>query len=335
MPELLFVYLLGVRITTFCTRQLKSDIVTLEIEGNYEIVMTVFLRKFTTLFLCLTLAWTTVGCGGGNEATRQVSNTSNQQQSAAPTKISDGQYPVQQVTYSDVNGEYELFLLNTPPGQPPSFRTTNLQMARLTDEEIKNGGKSYLKVENGQPSLHLTEDFKIEYNHAVTENQVNPQTGQQETVVVRRETGFWSPFAGALAGQAIGSLLFRPQYYVPPVYQPGIGVLRGYGGYGSTYNQAVDRYQTRYNAPPLAVRNRSNFRTTGRIRTPSTSTVRTSPRVNTGSRATGSGYGSSNLRSSDRNSSRVRQPSSSSFGSGRSSGSRRPTSGFGSSRRRR
>lgn len=296
--------------------------------------MTVFWRKFTTVFLCLTLAWTTVGCGGGNEVTRQVSNTSNQPQSAAPTRISDGQYPVQQVTYNDVDGEYELFLLNTPAGQPPTFRTTNLQMARLTDEEIKNGQKSYLKVENGQPSLYLTEDFKIEYNHAVTENQVNPQTGQQETVVVRRETGFWSPFAGALAGQAIGSLLFRPQYYVPPVYQPGIGVLRGYGGYGNTYDRAVDSYRSRYNAPPLAVRNRTNFRATGRIRTPSSSTVRTSPRLNTGSRSTGSGYGSSNLRSSGRSSNRVRQPSSSSFGSGRSSGSRR-SSGFGSSRRRR
>jgi len=66
-----------------------------------------------------------------------------------------------------------------------------------------------LKVENGQPVLYLTEDFKIEYVHAVTETQTNPQTGQQETVVVRRR--ITSPLAGAvagnLAGQAIGSLL--------------------------------------------------------------------------------------------------------------------------------
>jgi len=33
--------------------------------------------------------------------------------------------------------EYSLMLLNTPAGTP--FRTTNLQMARLTDEEIKAG----------------------------------------------------------------------------------------------------------------------------------------------------------------------------------------------------
>lgn len=276
------------------------------------------LRKFTILFLCLTLSVTTIGCGGNNQVARQNPNTPVQQ-SAAPSKIPDGKYPVQQVSYSDANGEYELFLLNTPPGQPPSFRTTNLQMARLTDEEIKSGEKSYLNVTNGQPALHLTEDFKIEYNHVVTENQVNPQTGQQETVVVRRENGFWSPFAGALAGQAIGSLLFRPQYYVPPVYQPGGGLLRGYGGYGNTYDRAITSYRTRYNTQPLEVRNRTNFRATGGIRrpSPSSATVRRSPSSSSGSRSSGSGFGSSTLRpSGNSNSSRVRRPSSGSFGSG-------------------
>jgi len=74
---------------------------------------------------------------------------------------------------------------------------------------IKAGQKSYLKVENGQPVLYLTEDFKIEYVR-VTETQTNPQTGQQETVVVRRRITSGLSFAGAvagnLAGQAIGSL---------------------------------------------------------------------------------------------------------------------------------
>jgi hypothetical protein len=291
-------------------------------------------RKFTILFLTLTLCWTTVACGGPEETTPQARNVNAPV--ATPTKISDGQYPVQQATYDDATGEYSLMLLNTPAGTPPTFRAANVQMARLTDEEIKAGQKSYLKVENGQPILYLTEDFKIEYVHAVTETQTNPQTGQQESVVVRRENSFWSPFAGAvagnLAGQAIGSLLFRPQYYVPPVYQPGASILRGHGGYGSSYGQAVDRYQTRYNAPPLAVRNsRTNLRTTGRIRTPSQSTTRTTPRINTGSRATGSGFGSSTLRSG--RSSTYRRPSSGSFGSGRSSGSRSRSGSFGSRRR--
>lgn len=295
-------------------------------------------RKFTILFLALTLCWTTVACGGSQEATPQAKNARSPA-SAASTRLSDGQYPVQQATYNDANGEYSLMLLNS---NPPTFSTTNLQMARLTDEEIKAGKKSYLKVENGQPALYLTEDFKIEYVHAVTETQTNPQTGQQETVVVRQQGGsFWAPFAGAaagsIAGQVAGNLLFRPQHYVPPVYQPGATVLRGYGGYGSSYDQAVDRYQSRYQAPPLAVRNRqTNLRTTGRIRTPSYSnpTVRTAPRTNTGSRSTGSGYGSSTLRPSGRSNSTIRRPSSSSFGSGRSSGASRSRSGgFGSRRR--
>lgn len=299
-------------------------------------VMTI-LRKFTILFLCLSLSWTTVACGGREQTTPQARNV-NSPAAAAPTRLSDGQYPVQQATYDDGSGEYNLFLLNSTP---PNFRTENLQMAQLTEEQIKAGQKSYLKVENGQPVLYLTPDFRIEYVHTVTEQQTNPQTGQQETVVVRQQGGsFWAPFAGAvagnIAGQAIGSLLFRPQYYVPPVYQPGASVLTGFGGYGNTYGQAVDRYRSRYNAPPIAVRNRTNFRTTGRIRTPSSSqpTVRrTTPRTNTGNRATGSGYGSSTLRPSGGSSSRVRTPSSSSFGSSRS-GASRSRSGFGSSRRR-
>ena len=275
------------------------------------------LRKLTTLFLTLTLCWTTVACGGSNETTPQARNVSSP--AAAPSRIADGKYPVQQAEYDDGTGQYTLFLLNTPAGTPPEFRTENLQMARLTDEQIKAGEKSHLKVENGQPALYLTEDFKIQYTHNVTETQTNPQTGQQETVVVRRENNFWAPFAGAvagnLAGQAIGSLLFRPQYYVPPVYQPGTSVLRGYGGYGSSYGQAVDSYRTRYNTPPAAVRNRQIFRTTGRVRTPSAG-IRT-PRINTGSRATGSGYGTNTLRPSGRSNSTYRGPSSGSFGSRR------------------
>lgn len=295
------------------------------------------LRKLTVIFLAFTLCWTSVACGRpSNEATPQAPQARNANtQAAASTQLSDGEYQVQQATYDDGTGEYTLFLLNTKPGTPPRFTTPNLQMARLTDEQIKAGQKSQLKVENGQPALYLTEDFKIEYVHTVTETQTNPQTGQQQTVAVRQESNFWAPFAGAvaggIAGQAIGSLLFRPQYYVPPAYQPGGGLLRGYGGYGSTYGQAVDRYQTRYNAPPAAVRNRTNFRTTGGIRTPSNSTVRTAPRTNTGNRSTGSGFGSSTLRPSGSNTARPR--STGSFGSGRSSGASRSRSGFGSRRR--
>lgn len=284
------------------------------------------LRKFTVIVLSLSLCLTTVACGGGgNRTTPQARNITQ----TAPTKLNDGQYPVQQASYDDANGEYSLFLLNSTP---PTFRTQNLQMARLTDEQIKQGQKSNLKVENGQPTLYLTEDFKIEYVHNVAETRTNPQTGQQETVVTRRESGFWAPFAGALAGQAIGSLLFRPHYYVPPAYQPGGSVLNGYGGYGRSYNDAIANYQTRYNAPPAAVQNRTAFRSTGTIRRSYSDNIntRTIPPTTT-NRPSGSGFGSSILRPSG-NSSSIRRPSSSSFGSGGRSRTPR-SSGFGSRRR--
>ena len=279
------------------------------------------LRKLTVVCLALTLCLTTVACGGGNQANSPTKNIS---QTATPTKLNDGQYEVQQGTYNDANGEYTLFLLNN---NPPSFATEKLQMARLTDDEIKAGKKTYLKVENSQPVLYMTEDFKLEYVHNVTETRNNPQTGQRETVIVRQESSFWAPFAGAIAGQAIGSMLFRPQYYVPPVYQPG-GIMNGYGGYGSSYDSAISSYRSRYNEPPAAVRNRTTFRTTGNLRNSSSGSA---SRTTTNGRASGSGFGSSTLRPSG-NSSSVRRNSGSSFGSGGRSSSRR-SSGFGSRRR--
>ncbi|MBW4496175.1 MAG: hypothetical protein KME26_24500 [Oscillatoria princeps RMCB-10] len=280
------------------------------------------LRKLITLLMVVTLSYTTVACGGPSAVQSPNPSASTQ---GAQTRLSDGQYPVQQATYNDANGEYSLFLLNT---SPPVFNTADLQMARLTDQEISAGQKSYVKVENGKASLHLSEDFKIEYVHAVTETRTNPQTGQPQTVIVRQESNFWAPFAGALAGQAIGSMLFTPRYYVPPVYQPGVP-LTGYGGYGNTYGQAVQQYQTRYQAPPLAERNRTQLRTTGRINSPQTGITRPSG-TSERDKATGSGFGTSTLKPSGQSSPAGAKPRTGSFGSGRSS---RPA-GFGSGRRR-
>ncbi len=321
-------------------------------------VMTI-VRKFTAVFLALSLCFTTVACGSGtNQSNQNISPTRNVTRTSTNTRISDGEYPVQQASYNDADGEYTLFLLNSPS---PTFKTDKLQMARLTEEQIKEGKSSYLKVENGQPALYLTPDFKIEYTQNVTETQTDPSTGQERTVVVQRNNGFWAPFAGAVAGQvagqAIGSMLFRPQYYVPPAYQPGRTNYTGFGGYGSDYNVAVDRYRQRYNEPPAAVRNRTTFRTTGNLRrNPGSSSfgtntrrnpgssgfgtsTRTTPSRNTGnSRSTGSGFGSSTLRQSGKSRSVRNRPSNSSFGSGtrsRSSRTRSRSGGFGSGRRRR
>ena len=286
------------------------------------------LRKIVVLLMSLSLCWTTIGCSGASTSMQSPpSFNNNANVSTAPTSISDGKYPVQQATYDDATGEYSLMLLNTPPGTPPVLQTAALQMARIDESAATAGEKTYLQVDNGQPVMYLTEDFKIEYVHNVTETRNNPQTGEPQTVVIRRESNFWTPFAGALAGQAIGSLLFRPHYYVPPVYQPG-GVLMGYGGYGSSYSQAVNRYQERYNAPPAAVKNRQVLRTTGSIR--NTASTKAKKSLNTNSRATGSGVGSSTLRSSGKTKQFKRR---SSFGS--SSGIRRPSRSFGGARMRR
>ena len=280
------------------------------------------LRKIVILLMSLSLCWTTVSCSTASTMEQpSVDNVSTN----APTAIADGRYPVQQATYDDVSGEYTVMLLNTPAGTPPILQTPQLQMARLSEAEAADGDKTYLQVENGQPMMYLTEDFKIEYVHNVTETKTDPQTGQPQTVVVRRESNFWTPFAGALAGQAIGSMLFRPQYYVPPVYQPG-GIMTGYGGYGRSYSQAVERYQQRYNAPPAAVQNRRTLRTTGGIRNAANSTRRSTAKNN---RNTGSGVGSSTLRSSGNNTKRLKRPSG--FGS---SGVRRPRRSFSGRRRR-
>ena len=314
------------------------------------------LRKFTAVFLAMSLCFTTVACGG--ETTTSNPQARNVTRTTTNTRISDGEYPVQQASYNDADGQYTLFLLNSPS---PTFKSDKLQMARLTEEQIKEGKTSYLKVENGQPALYLTPDFQIAYTQNVTETRTDPQTGQERTVVVQRSNGFWAPFAGAIAGQvagqAISNMLFRPQYYVPPAYQPGRTSYTGFGGYGSSYDSAVSNYRQRYNEPPAAVRNRTTFRTTGNVRrrNPGSSsfgtntrrnrgnsgfgsTTRTTPRRTTGnSRSTGSGFGSSTLRQSGKSRSVRNRPSSGSFGSGtRSRSSRsRSSGGFGSGRRRR
>ncbi|WP_293348189.1 MULTISPECIES: hypothetical protein [unclassified Microcoleus] len=296
------------------------------------------LRKLTIYLMALTFLWTATACGSPrtetpvNPAPNPPANRSvNTPRQAPSNNLAQGQYAVQQATYDDSDGEYNLMLLNTPPGSTPVYRTTDLQMARLTAEEISAGKKSYLNLDNNKASLHLTEDFKIEYVHNVTETVNNPQTGQPQTVVVRQQSGFWAPFAGALAGQAIGSLLFSPRYYMPPLYQPGI--MTGYGGYGNTYGQAVQQYQTRYQAPPPAVRNRQVLRTTGRLRSPTSNVPVRRPAQPGANRSTGSGYGGSDLRRSpqSRPNQYKRQPS---FGSGRSSRQPSRNRSFGSGRRR-
>jgi hypothetical protein len=298
------------------------------------------LRKLIIIFMAFSVGLTSVSCGSNKETQSQTNSSPRSSLTSTNnngTKLSDGKYNVQQATYNDANGEYTIMLLNTPAGSSPTFRNTNLQMAQLTDEEVKANEKAYLKVENGQAAMHIPADFKIEYVHNVTEEKTNAQTGQKETVVREQKSSFWSPFAGSLAGslagQAIGSMLFRPQYYTPPMYSSGN--MFGHGGYGSSYNQAVTGYRNRYNQEPAAVRNRTTLRTTGRLNNNNSSFgSRNSSPTNQyrtdGNRSSGSGFGASRLGQNNNYRSRLNNGSSGSgFGSSRS----RSSGGFGSRRR--
>jgi hypothetical protein len=293
------------------------------------------LRKLIIIFMAISVGLTAVSCGSSDTSKTNSSPTSSLTTTKnAGTKLADGKYPIQKATYSDGNGEYALMLLNTPAGAQPVYRNTNMQMARLTDEEVTAKEAAYLKLENGQPSMHIPADFNIEYIRNVSEEKTNAQTGQKETVVSQQGGSFWSPFAGSLAGslagQAIGNALFRPQYYVPPVYNSG--GMRGHGGYGNTYDRAVGNYQSRYNQAPAAVQNRTTMRTTGRLNSGGFGSGKASPQVRTDSnRSSGSGFGTNRLNTSDNYRSRMNSGSNSrSFGS---SGARRSSSGFGSRRR--
>ncbi len=283
-------------------------------------------RRVLAGVLCVSLIWSLVG-----EMTPGRSPFAPVPAYAAT--LPSGEYRVQQAQYNDENGEYQLLLLNTPAGQPPLFSNADVQMMPLTEEEQAAGQRSYLSLDKGQAVLHLAPDFRIDYIHAVTDTQTNPQTGQPETVVVRQQSSFWTPFAGALAGQAIGNMLFSPSYYVPPMYQPG-SPLTGYGGSGRSYEQAVKRYQTTHNEPPAAVKNRQILRTTGSLRNNRGSQFGNRNRngrssVERSGRSTGSGIGASRLRGNSQRSGTVKRRGGG-FGSGRS----RPRSGSFGRRRR-
>ena len=100
-------------------------------------------KPVIAIFLTIILSFSTVACGSSNSVNTNNPATFTNNTNVPKNNIASGKYPVQQATFNDVDGEYILMLLNTPSGSNPTFRTTNLQMARLTDEEIKNGQQTF------------------------------------------------------------------------------------------------------------------------------------------------------------------------------------------------
>lgn len=302
-----------------------------------------------SLLVAIALSGGLAACGNSTPATRSTAAAPNPTNPSSQTATA-GEYPVQQASYNNSTGEYTLMLLNAPPGMNP-YRASNLQMAQLTEAALKAGKTSYLALtSNGsQPVLYLQPTFKIEMLSGTPAN-TTMQAGVQPT--------YWQPMGGG--GELDIDLDFhQPYYYVPPPYRPG-AVLTGYGGYGHTYERAASTYQQRYNAPPAPVQTRnfrttpnlrpspkpnalagapgsapasaplsgpvkassSRFgsnaaRTAQPARPTEPAATRSSPNS---ARSSGSGYGSSTLRSSGSSSVRSRPSNNSnrrSFGSGR------------------
>ncbi|MEQ8756778.1 MAG: hypothetical protein RID09_25110 [Coleofasciculus sp. G1-WW12-02] len=224
-------------------------------------------RKFTPVILSVALCWTTVAC---QDSTNSYQSTGRQDTNtvSSQTRLTDGKYALQQVTYNDANGQYTLFLMNSTGA---AYSTTNPQMIPLTQGELNAGEQSYLHKQNNQAVLHLSPDFQIEYMHAVTEGASN-----NEMVIVREESTYWQPFESD-GGIEIELEFNSPRYYIPPPYRSGQVLYSGY--HASSYDQAVAKYKSNHNTPPPAVSN-NQLRTSGVLRkstTSQTTTPKTSP----------------------------------------------------------
>jgi hypothetical protein len=225
-----------------------------------------------------------VACFGGEEPLER--GTPVVESPALPP----GSYDVQSIAYDDADGGWRVFLLSPPSGAKPVFTTTNLKLARLSDEDVAAGKtKARLDVDGDAPTARLPADFQVQYTHNVTEDR-----GGGQVVVVRQESTTWSPFVSAMAGAALGNMLFSPMYVYPPPYVGG--ALSGYGGYGASRMAAQSSFQQTHGALPQSAKlSQSGY----------------SKRPSSMLKSTGSGAGSSRL------------------GSGKSTTSR-PRSGFGS-----
>ncbi|MBI5494482.1 MAG: hypothetical protein HY904_05600 [Deltaproteobacteria bacterium] len=163
-----------------------------------------------------------------------------------------GEYAVQSAEYDDATGQYRVMVLGAPAGTRPVLESDDLRLARLSDEAVARGERAQLAVEADGAVLRLAPDFRVAYVHNVTQEQTDPGTGQRETVVVRQETGFWTPFAAAMAGNMVANALFAPHYVYPPMYAPG-GMV-GVGAWGASRAAALDSYRANHGTLPQPAR---------------------------------------------------------------------------------
>lgn len=246
-------------------------------------------RVFPSFVLAAALsvgAGAVIGCSGG--APEQLEQG---KPVAESPPLPPGSYDVQSIAYDDADGGWRVFLLSPPSSHKPLFTTANLRLARLSDEEVAAGKTSArLDVDADGPTARLPAEFQVQYTHNVTEDR-----GGGQVVVVRQESTTWSPFVSAMAGAALGNMLFSPMYVYPPPYVGGR--LAGYGGYGATRVAAQSSFQQSHGSLPQPAK----LSKSGYAKAPTSSL-----------KSTGSGAGSSRLKSGAPTSGRPK----SSFGGG-------------------
>jgi hypothetical protein len=200
-------------------------------------------RRSLSLSLALSLSLL-----GGLGASSACSSASEQLEQARPVDESPplppGSYGVQSIAYDDADGGWRVFLLNAPPSHKALYSTANLRLARVTEADVAAGKTSArLDVDENGTTAWLPADFQVQYTHNVTEER-----GDGRVVVVRQESTTWSPFVSAMAGAALGNMLFSPMYVYPPPYVGG--ALSGYGGYGATRTAAQSSFQQAHGKLP-------------------------------------------------------------------------------------
>jgi hypothetical protein len=204
-----------------------------------------------TKYLLTLLPFALVGCTWFQSSSSDVAT---REQPPANCPLSPGKYDVQSVTFHNSKGEYALFVLGAASCVKQPVTLEKVRLARIETADKKPQAK--LEIPSGEdPTIHLTEDFKIEMVNAVIE----------EGRVVKEESSSWMPFlagaaGAAVVGMAVNSMFNRPQYYQPPPPRPGMAEVRGYGAAAPTHQGAVSGYQSKYNTPPPAEANKSFFR---------------------------------------------------------------------------
>ena len=204
------------------------------------------MKNFSTplVLLCFLSAVGTTACFNQDDKSlpSQAPGVSPQVKTECP--LPPGKYDVQSLTFQSSAGSYSIFIVGAASCVKQPVSLTAVRLARI--ETAGGTAKAQLEVASAEdPTLYLTENYKIEMRNAVVE-------GNQ---VVREETSSWMPFlagaaGAAVAGVAMNAMFNKPNYYQPPPPRPGMADVRGYGSAAPNYKESVSNYQSKYNSLP-------------------------------------------------------------------------------------